>query len=312
MQEEFYVCPDGTKLRYAWFRGAEARGTVLCLQGRRECLEIYSEQIAAWNARGFDVVGFDWRGQGGSGRPLDDPHKQHVLSFDIYREDVQGFYTDIVRPNQRGPLIVYAHSMGGFIALDWLVHAKPDVKGAVLLAPMLALPVPSLLYGPLLALSAAAIGLGFGEHYTPSEERFDPDRWIFEGNHLTHDGQRFRLIPACFAARPELALGGITFGWLHAALGAIVRVRGELHQTQVPVLVLNGGQDHVVLSHELSAWAHHIPNVTEKIYPAARHVVMMETDDLRARAWGDIGGWLEMIGGFFEAKKEMGSPPARG
>ena len=308
MDVHFYLCPDGTRLRYAWFRVASEspRGTLLVLQGRLECLEIYGEQIAEWNARGFDVVSFDWRGQGGSSRPLGDTHKQHVQSFDVYRDDLRRFYTDIVAPAQRGPLVVSGHSLGGFVALDWLIQDKPEAKAAVLFAPMLAMPVPSMLCGALLTMSQTAIGLGFGESYGLFERRHEPTHWVFEGNALTHDPRRFRFIPDCFAAHPELALGGITYAWLHAALTALIRLRMQLHEVAPPVLVLNSGQDNVVLSHELSAWTHHMPRVTEKIYPTARHAVMMETDDVRQQAWHDIDAWLETVLASSQADNDAG------
>ncbi len=57
---------DGMRLRAAiWLPVGEARGTCLLMQGRAEFIEKYFETVADLLARGFAVVAFDWRGQGG-------------------------------------------------------------------------------------------------------------------------------------------------------------------------------------------------------------------------------------------------------
>jgi lysophospholipase len=45
-----------------------ARGTVVLLQGRNECIEKYYETIRHFTGRGLWVATFDWRGQGRSDR----------------------------------------------------------------------------------------------------------------------------------------------------------------------------------------------------------------------------------------------------
>jgi hypothetical protein len=61
---------SGVKIRYAVFRSKEreAKGTVVLLQGRSECIEKYFETINDLTARGLWVATFDWRGQAGSDR----------------------------------------------------------------------------------------------------------------------------------------------------------------------------------------------------------------------------------------------------
>ncbi len=299
MQELFYTSPNGVKLRYAWARTRETsvRGTVLCLHGRMECLEVYEEQTADWNRRGFDVVMFDWRGQGGSERPIKhDPHRHHIASFHEYRSDLRHFHADVAAKMARGKMLLFAHSMGGCVALDWLTKENsPDIKAAILTAPMLAIPVPSAIYGPVLLACHAAIKLGFEESYIPGESRFEVASWTFENNVLTSDPRRFRVIPDCFAARPDLSVGGVTWGWLRAALKAVERVRETLPSLRVNALVFSSGEDKVVPYSELGKWIRRIPNVSEKFYPEAKHTIMLETDSIRDRVWRDIDGFLKDI-----------------
>jgi lysophospholipase len=294
---QYWTAPDGLRLRYAWFSAtAPVRGTLLLLQGRREFIEKYSELTSEWRARGFHVAVIDLRGQGGSGRLVANSHKSHVRSFDDYRNDIKGFYEQVVSLSQQGPLVVYGHSMGGCIALDWLLQEKVPVKAAVLVAPMLVLPVPVWLSDATHFVAKTAAGLGYAESYIPGEHDYKPHQHPFENNVLTHDPQRYAVITTWFAERPELAIGGVTYGWLDASLRAIESVRQRLPRIGFPTLVLNGGMDRVLPLPEMSRWARVIPNVVEKIYPGSRHDIMGEIDAIRDQAWRDIDTFLTQAG----------------
>ncbi|MEJ1938649.1 alpha/beta hydrolase, partial [Nostoc sp. NIES-2111] len=95
---------DGVMLRAAGFpaRG-RARGTVLLLQGRGDQIEKYFEVVDDLRARGFGVLAFDWRGQGGSQRLLPDPRKSHVDDFAAYRRDRSAMLG--IAAGQPGPLV---------------------------------------------------------------------------------------------------------------------------------------------------------------------------------------------------------------
>ena len=66
---------DGVRLRTAHWRPTARKtlGTVCILQGRAESIESYFETIGDLRRRGFAVATFDWRGQGGSERRLQEP-----------------------------------------------------------------------------------------------------------------------------------------------------------------------------------------------------------------------------------------------
>ena len=64
------VASDGVRLRTARWDTNSARGTVAVFGGRGEFIEKYFELAGDLIARGFCVLLMDWRGQGGSDRPL--------------------------------------------------------------------------------------------------------------------------------------------------------------------------------------------------------------------------------------------------
>src|SRR3546814_4901829 len=69
---DYWTAPDGWGLR-RYRLGEGGRGRMLVLGGRGDMIEKYLEVIRHWAARGWAVTGFDWRGQGGSGRTTADP-----------------------------------------------------------------------------------------------------------------------------------------------------------------------------------------------------------------------------------------------
>src|SRR5215207_7411253 len=74
---------DGRIVRFARWGATRGprRGTVCLFQGRGEYIEKYFEVISDLRRRGFAVATFDWRGQGGSSRPLLNPFKGHIWDF---------------------------------------------------------------------------------------------------------------------------------------------------------------------------------------------------------------------------------------
>ena len=85
------------------------------LQGRAEYIEKYFETVRELRSRGFAVVTFDWRGQGGSGRALADRRKGYVESFRQYDIDLETVMTEVALSGSPRPIIGLAHSMGGAV-----------------------------------------------------------------------------------------------------------------------------------------------------------------------------------------------------
>ncbi|MDP4593209.1 MAG: alpha/beta hydrolase, partial [Beijerinckiaceae bacterium] len=69
---------DGMTLRVVrWHPERQSVGTIVICQGRAEFIEKYFETAGDLLRRNLTVVAFDWRGQGLSGRELDNSRKGH-------------------------------------------------------------------------------------------------------------------------------------------------------------------------------------------------------------------------------------------
>ncbi len=292
---DWFRPPGGGRLRYGHVKCAEAKGTLLLFMGRCEYLGKYDEVAGEWRERGFQVFALEWRGQGLSDRPLDNRHKCHVEDYAVHALDLGAWLETVVRPLEVGPSVVFAHSMGGLIALRALA-AQPDrFAGAVLSAPMVEINTDPFQQLGAKLLARAACALGYGGAYAFGQGDYHPEvDAVFEGNLITADPERFRRIHDGYRANPRLMLGGVTFGWLAASFRAQAGLlRPEvLRGAATPVLLLIPGEDKLVPPAALGRFGRALPLCAVKEYPGARHDLMSEREAIRQRVWGDIDDFL--------------------
>jgi len=275
---------DGTPLRYALFAAATRplKGTVVVLTGRNECIEKYFETARDLTARGFGVLCFDWRGQGGSGRMIRDPMRGYVDSFDEYVTDLDRIFQEVALPDCRAPFYILAHSTGALVALLAAPQLISRVRRMVLIAP------PLRFHGrrasnKLLGWAAGALyALGLGSSYLGGGPR-PREAAPFEGNKLTSDPGRYSRNQAIYAAHPELALGGPTVAWIRATLIAAETVSDPefLARIHIPTLMVAAGADTVVSTAEVEEYSRRFRSGSLVTVDGARHEILQEADFYR-------------------------------
>jgi lysophospholipase len=96
-------------------------GSLLFAGGRGDFIEKYLEPLAHWHARGWNVVSFDWRGQGES---RGTSSAGHLDSFDpLVADDLAALIAEWRR--SPGPHVAIGHSMGGHLLLRILAERSP-------------------------------------------------------------------------------------------------------------------------------------------------------------------------------------------
>lgn len=282
-----FLQSGATRLRYAWWNAiGTPRGTVLLLPGRVEFIEKYAtEVVGELLERRFAVMGFDWRGQGLSDRPLADHDKGHIDRFETYISDLRLLLDTVVGPEAPRPILALCHSMGGHLFLRSLsLHGSAPFAAAVLTAPMTGLTQEKLLRN---VLRLTPPFPGMERRYLYGTGPFVPAKQPFEGNVLTRDERRFRFTAQWFASDPRLSLGGPTIGWCRQALRSMAAglAPGILEQIDLPLLLVSAGQDTLVdpASHKLVA--RRLRQGELVTLAEARHEVMMETDAVRSAFW---------------------------
>gem|GEM_PF-89459 len=134
---------DGTVLHgELWMPEGEPRFVVCISHGQAEHVSRYDQVAAELNAIGGIVFGCDHRGQGRSGGT-----PAHIDRFEQYSEDLLEVILDFQAHLGEGcdakslPWFLWGHSMGGLIALTYLLdHERDfDFKGVIVSAPLIGL-----------------------------------------------------------------------------------------------------------------------------------------------------------------------------
>jgi lysophospholipase len=284
---------DGALLRYAqWDCGAATRGTVCLLQGRAEYVEKYFETVRELRSRGFAVVTFDWRWQGGSGRALPDAHKGYVESFRQYDSDLRTVMTELVLPNCRPPFIGLAHSMGAAIALRAAAADRRYFDSAVLTTPMIGLPF--LGSSPVVRAAVRAMrARGLGKAYIPGGSRTLMDLRPFAGNRHTSDPERYARQAGIIAHEPPLGLGSPTIAWTDSALDAMKEFAGADYPRSLRerLLIVAGGRDTITSVAAGASFARRAAASYLEI-AGARHEILMERDRHRRQFWAAFDSFV--------------------
>lgn len=288
-QVDFFTTNDGISIRYGIWRSRQTpvRGTVMLLGGRKEFLEKYAETIGDLNRRRYDVCSFDWRGQGLSTRLLADRLKGHVGRYEDYLKDLNQFYLRVIAPMGGNPPYLLAHSMGAHIALRYL-HDHPErFSRAVLTAPMIDIHLGLYPRWLVRGMIRWASKFNRAESYVPGGRIHSQINYPFEGNKLTSDPIRYQFDKKAISANHDLALGGVTFGWLAATFESIQLLNrpGYAEQIAVPLLMVAAGQDRIVSTRAFQSLYARMPACRAVELEGSRHEILMERDPIRNRFW---------------------------
>ncbi len=289
---------DGARLRFVRWDATRGprRGTVCLFGGRGEFAEKYFEVVADLRRRGFAVATMDWRGQGGSSRPLADPRKGHVTSFSEYDRDLTLFMKEIVLPDCPPPFMALGHSMGANILLRNAGRPGSWFERMILSAPMIAFADNKVGYPQSIARAYAEMGclLGLGRSYVKGGSDVVVEQGPFEGNQLTSDRERWYRNKSVLDANPALGLGSPTVGWLRAAYRTmgLVSAPDYAGSVRVPMMIFVAGKDEIVSSRAIEDFAVGLKVGTHVLLPSARHEILQEADSIRLRFWAAFDAYM--------------------
>jgi lysophospholipase len=290
-----WIAPDGwDHRRYEWPAGSTAgRGSILFQAGRADYIEKYLEPLAHWHERGWHLSGFDWRGQGRSGRLLADPRTGHLASIDPLVDDLAAFVA-AWRAETPGPHVLIGHSMGGHVMLRLMAEQGVAVDAAVLAAPMLGVNSAPLPGWAARSIARAACRVGRSERRA-WEPRDNPATHRLRQRALTHCEDRYADSAWWKAGQPDLGLGPPSWGWIAAAFASTAALRrpGVLERTAVPILLIGAERDRLVTAGAIRAAAARLPAAELHMVPDAAHELLREADAVRLPIMAHIDQFLD-------------------
>ncbi|MFA3791827.1 alpha/beta fold hydrolase [Aliiglaciecola sp. SL4] len=278
----YFMGQDKVRIAYAYVINPEPLGSIAISSGRIETLLKYKELVFNLYHAGFSVFIHDHRGQGLSGRMLDDPEKGYVDDFADYVSDFKLFYDQVIRPKSVQKPILLSHSMGAAISSLYLIAHPGDFAKCIMSAPMFGIrPVLPKWLSCLLIESYLAINAFFGKSpwYFMGQSKYNPK--AFELNELTHCRQRYKIFRDIYQATPQVKLGGVTTNWLKQAYKAMSYIHKHAAAITIPVLLIQAGHDRVVNNAKQTQVALKMLNCKLMQIENAKHEIFMESEDIR-------------------------------
>jgi lysophospholipase len=293
-----WAAADGWRLRRFHIAPAldvEPRGSLLFQTGRADFIEKYVESFDHWRRQGWAIEGFDWRGQGGSGRLLDNDRTGHGPPYEVMVGDLAGYCDDWVG-RTADPHILLGHSMGGHLVLRLLAEHPIPIDGAVLLSPMLGLNAGMIgeRIGRLIACLLCWIGWAKRPAWSEDSNKGSGHRQ----RNLTHSEERYADELWWRAHDSTLDVGPPTWGWLRDSWLSIASLfqPGVLERVDTRILMLCPEQDRLVMTPAAKLAAGRLPNARLICHPQAAHELLREIDPIRNWVLAEIDGFLGPIG----------------
>lgn len=121
-----WTTADGLKIYAKDWHIENAKAVVLIVHGLGEHCERYAPMASFFNENGIGFLGYDRRGHGRS-----EGKRGHTISYQAYLDEVAELLkqADILYP--KTPVFLYGHSMGGNIALNFVLQRKPQIAGLI-------------------------------------------------------------------------------------------------------------------------------------------------------------------------------------
>lgn len=294
--ETHWNASDGWPLRRIdWDRTAVPRGSLLFLPGRGDHYEKYLETLDELARDGWCVTAIDWRGQGGSGRLLPDPHIGHIDDFSIWIADLKAFWADWTATSP-GPHVILAHSMGGHLAMRALVEKAVDPVALALSAPMLGIQTMGLPYAAHHAVARILANFGDPKRAAWKEGEKPGSPLNVRNRILTHDDDRYADEIFWWQERPEVKLGPPSWHWVERAITSTRALAepGVMEAVDTPTLLMATTADKLVDTKRIIRDAERMPNAELLLFGSeAAHELLREADPVRDRCMAAIRGFFE-------------------
>lgn len=275
---------DGIALRYAHWKTLTppTKGTVLLLGGRAEYIEKQYETVSNLREKGYDVLCFDWRGQGLSTRLLSDSRKGFVDNFDQYVLDLETIMNDVALPDCRAPYFILAHSTGSLVAMLAAPQISTKVERMVLGSPLLGLSSIPFSQSIVKFVTGALHVSGLGRVFVAGGPNQDQKR-SFIGNKLTSDSTRFDRNKKFSEEFLNHTIGGPTASWVFAACRAMDKVADQdfFSNLSIPTLLIAAGNDKIVSNSAVEYVGRRMRSGKMLIIKGSKHEILQEKDIFR-------------------------------
>jgi alpha-beta hydrolase superfamily lysophospholipase len=134
MNHQSYLrAKDGLNLFVqGWQAAGTAKGVVSLINGLGDHGGQYVDLAEALGAAGYITIAMDTRGNGRS-----DGQRGHIPSIEVALDDISLLLDEAHKRHSELPCILYGHSMGGNLVLNYVLRRKPQLAGVIATSPWL-------------------------------------------------------------------------------------------------------------------------------------------------------------------------------
>lgn len=257
----------------SWLPDRSPRAVIALVHGVGEHCGRYMNVVEPLVEAGYAVYSFDQRGHGASaGRRV------HVDRWTEYRDDLATFLGIVSAKEPGCPVILYGHSMGSLVVLDYLLQKPTGLAGAIISGVALQ---PAGVGSPAMIAIARVL-----THVTPTLAI----NLGIDAESLTRDPDAL----AAYDADP-LVTGKATVRWGTESLDTVERIKAGMAGIDLPILVVHGEDDQLNLVAGARALYEALPGAdkTIRVYPGVLHEPHNDMDHKQLAA--DITAWLDHL-----------------
>ena len=228
---------------------------IILIHGVGEHIKRYNHLAESFSSEGIGFLGVDLPGHGKS-----DGKRGHISGYSTYRELI-GTLIDVSEKTYPGvPVFLYGHSLGGGIVLNYLVHEKRKIKGAIITSPWLRLS-----FEPDKVKLALA---GFMRHIMPG--LLQPTG--LNASHLSHD----QVVVDNYSKDP-LVHDKISVNLFYETIAAARFTLANSADITIPLLLMHGSDDMITSPDASREFAGKNSNSVIKIWEGGYHELHNET-----------------------------------
>lgn len=269
---------EKVEIAYAYVLHPQALGVVVISSGRIESLIKYKELVYDLFQNGYSVFIHDHRGQGLSGRMLDNSQIGYVGSFSDYVVDFKQFVDEVVVKKAHHKPKLLCHSMGGAIGALMVLRFPELFEKVAFSAPMFGIrpPMPNWFAKLLLTL-----------HFTFNKKtayffgQKSYENLPFVANELTHSEIRYQIFRQEYQEVPQVQLGGVSGHWLHVAAQGMDEIEQNAYRFPIPALVIQAGADQIVDNKRQSRVVAKMTHSKLMVVEGSKHELLEEQDKFR-------------------------------
>jgi alpha-beta hydrolase superfamily lysophospholipase len=253
-----------------WVPEAQPKGVVGLIHGIGEHSGRYMSLARYLTSAGYVLLAFDQRGHGRSmGR------RGHTPSYDALMQDIDDFINKTCHRYRELPCFIYGHSLGGNLALNYVLRREPNLAGVVVTGPWIKLAFEPSPFKVLLGKIFNRIWPTFSQKTDLDVKALSKDGNVisaYQQDQLVHD-----LITARFYIEVSQA-------------GAWLLSNG--FRFHLPLLIMQGSDDQIVNPKATKEFARGVTkNCTFKLWEGLMHEIHNEPE--KEQVFRFLVSWLD-------------------